>query len=214
MGDTATTEIETPTLASVACVDLAFAVRGPALPADHRHALRDAVMSALTWFGHEPDVAIHPLKSARGDDGTLLLSSRARLVLRVPAERRDDTAKLGGRVLEMDDARITIGASTARALLGHGTLYAHLITGDIDDETGFVTLIRNHLTARAIRGEVICGRRQTIGAGKRMLRGFSLMVHGLTPEASLQLQARGIGDDMKLGCGVFVPHRSAATALS
>lgn len=214
MGDTATTEIEAPTLASGVFVDLAFAVRGPALPVDHRHALRDAVMSALTWFGHEPDVAIHPLKSARGDDGALLLSSRARLVLRVPAARRDDTVKLCGRVLEVGDARITLGASTARALLGHGTVYAHLVSGDSDDEIGFMRFVRDQLATYAIRGDVICGRRQTIGAGTRVLRGFSVMVHGLSPDASLQLQTHGIGDDMKLGCGIFVPHRSAATALS
>ena len=123
MGDTATTEIETPVLASVAFVDLAFAVRGPALPVDHRHALCDAVNSALAWFDDEPAAAIHPLKSARGDDGVLLLSSRARLVLRVPVERRDDTVKLCGRVLEVDDARITLGTSTARALLGHVVIF-------------------------------------------------------------------------------------------
>ena len=214
MGDTATTEIETPALASVAFVDLAFAVRGPSLPVDHRQALRDAVISALTWFGDEPKVAIHPLKSARGDDGVLLLSSRARLVLRVPVERRDDTVKLCGRVLEVDDARITLGPSTARALLGHGTVYAHLVSGDIDDEIGFTTFVRDQLATYAIRGDVICGRRQTIGTGARMLRGFSVMVHGLSPDASLQLQTHGLGDDMKLGCGIFVPHRSAATALS
>lgn len=193
-------------------LDLAFAVSGRALPVDHRHALRDAVGSALSWFGEEAGVAIHPIKSARSDDGALLLSTRSRLVLRVPKERQAAARKLGGQVLELDSVEVTIGASTPRPLLGHGTVYAHLVTGDIDDEAGFTAMIRAELETLGIRGDVICGRRQSIGTGSRMLRGFSVMVHGLTPSASLLLQARGTGCDMKLGCGIFVPHRSAAAA--
>ena len=214
MGSAAATEVNTDPSAHGAVLDLAFEVRGPPLPVDHRHALRDAISRALPWFADETAVAIHPLKSARGDDGALLLSARSRLVLRLPTERHAAASELGGRVLEMDDARVTVGTSTPRRLLGHGTVYAHLVSGDIDDEIGFTAALRCELETLGIRGEVICGRRQTIGAGSRLLRGFSVMVHGLAPEASLRLQARGTGCDMKLGCGIFVPHRSAAAVAA
>ena len=214
MGSAAATEVNTDPSAHGAVLDLAFEVRGPPLPVDHRHALRDAISRALPWFADETAVAIHPLKSARGDDGALLLSARSRLVLRLPTERHTAASELGGRVLEMDDARVTVGTSTPRRLLGHGTVYAHLVSGDIDDELGFTAAMRCELETLGIRGEVICGRRQTIGAGSRLLRGFSVMVHGLAPDASLRLQARGTGGDMKLGCGIFVPHRSAAAVAA
>jgi CRISPR-associated protein Cas6 len=191
-------------------MDLVFEIRGATLPVDYRHALRNAILRELPWLEDEPAAAIHPLKSARGDDGTLLLSARTRLVLRVPASRHADANKLSGTSLEVSASRITCGASTKRALLAHGTVYAHLVSGDIDDEPGFMAAMRVELESRGIRGEVICGRRQTIGEGDRQLRGFSVMAHGLAPEASLLLQARGTGRDMKLGCGIFVPHRSAA----
>ena len=210
MGGAATTEVTTHPYTHGAVMDLAFAVRGPSLPVDHRHALRGAIARALPWIEDEPSVAIHPLKSARGDDGALLLSARSRLVLRVPAGRRVAAAELCGLVLEMDDARVTIGSSTPRPLLGHSTVYAHIVTGDIDDEPGFTAAMQSELETLCIRGEVVCGRRQAIGTGDRLLRGFSVMVHGLVPEASLLLQTRGTGCDMKLGCGIFVPHRSAA----
>ena len=214
MGSAAATEVNTHPSAHGAVLDLAFEVRGAPLPVDHRHALRDAITCALPWFADETAVAIHPLKSARGDDGALLLSARSRLVLRIPTERHAAAAELGGWVLEMADAHVTVGTSTPRPLLGHGTVYAHLVSGDIDDELGFTAAMRGELETLGIRGEVICGRCQTIGAGSRLLRGFSVMVHGLAPEASLRLQARGTGCDMKLGCGIFVPHRSAAAVAA
>ena len=214
MGSAAATEVSSHALARDAVLDLAFEIRGSSLPVDHRHALRDAIMSTLACLEFEPAVAIHPLKSARGDDGALLLSARSRLVLRVPATLHAAVAELSGRVLEIDDVQIGVGASTQRPLLAHGTVYAHLVTGDIDDELGFTAAMRNELEMLGIRGEVICGRRQTIGAGDTLLRGFSVMVHGLAPEASLRLQARGTGCDLKLGCGIFVPHRSAAAVGS
>jgi CRISPR-associated protein Cas6 len=214
MGSAATTEVTSHASARDAVLDLAFEVRGSSLPLDHRHALRDAIMSTLAWLESEPAVAIHPLKSARGDDGRLLLSARSRLVLRVPADRRESAAELDGRVLQMGASRVTVGTATPRPLLAHGTVYAHLVSGNIDDEVGFTAAMQDELETLGIRGEVICGRRQSIGAGDTLLRGFSVMVHGLAPEASLRLQARGTGCDMKLGCGIFVPHRSAAAVGS
>jgi CRISPR-associated protein Cas6 len=39
--------------------------------------------------------------------------------------------------------------------------------------------------------------------------GFSLMLHALAPEDSLRMQAAGLGTARHLGCGIFVPHKSA-----
>lgn len=211
MGGAAVTEMNARSSASTGAVqDLVFEVRGHTLPADYRHALRDAIAGALPWFQDEPAAAIHPLKSARGDDGRLLLAARTRLVLRVPVSRLAEAAKLTGQVLAIGDSGIACGAASGRPLLAHGTVYAHLVSGNIADESGFMAAMRAELEALGIRGEVICGRCQSIGEGSRRLQGFSVMAHGLAPEASLLLQARGTGSDMQLGCGIFVPHRSAA----
>jgi CRISPR-associated protein Cas6 len=215
MGGTATAEVTLdPTAHEGEVLDLAFKVRGSPLPVDHRHSLRAAIARALPWFEDEATAAIHPLKSAHADDGATLLSARSRLLLRVPAWRQRAAGQLGGQVLALHSGTLDIGTSIVRPLLGHGTLYAHLVTGNADDELAFAAAMRDELELLGIRGEVICGRRQSIGGGDRQLRGFSVMVHGLTRESSLLLQARGTGGDMKLGCGVFVPHRSAAAVGS
>jgi len=214
MGNRAVTEVRHDTsVQDDAALDLVFVVRavsGASLPADHRHALREAIVRALPWFEGEATAAIHPLKSAHTAAGAVLLSARTRLVLRVPAEREAAATQLCGQLLALDGGTLAVGEMTIRPLLGHGTVYAHLVTGDIDDELAFTAAMRDELELLGIRGEVICGRRQTIGSGDRQLCGYSVMVHGLAREHSLQLQARGTGGDMKLGCGVFVPHKSAA----
>jgi len=46
------------------------------------------------------------------------------------------------------------------------------------------------------------------------LRGYSLMLDGLSAADSLRLQETGIGRHRRLGCGVFVPHKSAAAVGS
>lgn len=208
MGEPATHEIAASMATDV--IDLAFALAGDSLPLDHRFQLRDAVVSVLPWFSQEAGAAIHPIKSSRSDEGLLLLSARTRLVLRVPRARCEAALVLVGQVLNVAGTALMIGGATQRALLGHGTVYAHLVCGDVDDETGFAARMKAQMDTQGIRGEVICGRRQTLGAGATLLRGFGVMVHGLAPEASLRLQAEGAGCNMQLGCGIFVPHRSAA----
>jgi hypothetical protein len=41
------------------------------------------------------------------------------------------------------------------------------------------------------------------------LRGYSLMLDGLTPAGALRMLEAGIGRHRRWGCGVFVPHKSA-----
>jgi hypothetical protein len=42
------------------------------------------------------------------------------------------------------------------------------------------------------------------------LQGFSLMLDGLSAAHALRLLETGMGPHRLLGCGVFVPHKSAA----
>lgn len=214
MGIAAATEVSPQAAARNAVCDMAFGVLGNPLPPAYRCALRDAITEELGWFAGEAAAAIHPLRATPVVGGALLLSARSRLILRIPANRGAQTAELSGRVLQVGSARVRVGLATSRPLLAHGTVYAHLVTGDVDDEAGFTASIRRELEALGIRAEVICGRRQALDAGDALLRGFGVMVHGLSSEASVRLQERGIGRDMQLGCGIFVPHRSAAAVGS
>ncbi len=56
----------------------------------------------------------------------------------------------------------------------------------------------------------MCGKRQQRDSGAGAVVGFSLMLHGLSAADSLTVQRVGIGPHRALGCGLFVPHKSAA----
>ena len=70
------------------------------------------------------------------------------------------------------------------------------------------------LHSRCAEGNVTVGARKVITVGGQKVVGFSVRVSGLSDEASLALQERGIGGRRKMGCGVFrkSDHHLAADA--
>lgn len=190
-----------------AMVDVAFALVGRRLPRQHRRALADALLRALPWLGDEPAAGVHRINLAPGDEALAWLSGRSRLTLRVPRERCDALAALSGATLALgDDALIVAGAPQPRELLPHRTLYAHVVEAADDDEAAFLAAAEAELAALGIAGRTICGRRQAIGDAS----GFSLMVDRLAPDDALHLLEHGLGAHRLWGCGLFVPHKSAA----
>ncbi|HEY0883830.1 MAG TPA: type I-MYXAN CRISPR-associated protein Cas6/Cmx6, partial [Ramlibacter sp.] len=95
-----------------------------------------------------------------------------------------------------------------RELLPHGTLYAALVAADGPDEAQFLAAVQLALDALGVRAQPVCGRWQSAEGGR--LVGCSLMLSGLERDQSLVLLQQGLGPHRRLGCGLFVPHRSAA----
>lgn len=199
-------------------VDVAFALEGTHLPRDHALPLAQALSEHLAWLAHEPLAGIHPVKVVPGYGVRGLLSQRARLLLRVPAGRLDDVAALVGRSIRVGVCELLLGEAKPRSLLPHSTLYAPVVAAESStesaDEGAFMDTLAGTLRSLQISAHSVCGRRQQIGAPGRAITGFSLMLHGLSPADSLQLQRLGVGPYRLLGCGIFVPHRSAAAVGS
>ncbi|CAG1018398.1 CRISPR-associated endonuclease Cas6 [Burkholderiaceae bacterium] len=191
-------------------LDVAFPLAGTQLPRDHAWPLAQALSGQLAWLAADPQVGIHPVKVVAGYGARGWLSQRARLLIRVPGARVAELAPLSGRWLDVAGCVLRLGEPKPRDLVPHSTLYAHLVAAESDDETVFVAAVASTLSALEIDAHVVCGGRQQIGAPGRAISGFSLMLHGLTPDDSLRMQRAGLGPQRLLGCGVFVPHRSAA----
>jgi CRISPR-associated protein Cas6 len=189
-------------------IDVAFALEGETLPYEHRYALAEALQRALPWLESEPRAGVHRLNLVRSGSGAELISRRTRLMLRVPRSRADDTCALAGARLELGADRVRAGRAQPRELLPHGTLYAGLVAADSPDEAAFLERIQGELDAMGVRAQPVCGRWQAAEAGR--LLGCSLMLTGLDPVQSLRLLQQGLGRHRRLGCGLFVPHRSAA----
>jgi CRISPR-associated protein Cas6 len=137
-----------------------------------------------------------------------MLNRRARLVLRVPKHRIEDTLALSGKAFELAGLPFAIGAGRLRPLTWHTPLYAHLVTTGSADERAFAADVIRLLDELKIDSRFICGKRQEITTEQGKEYGYSLMLHGLPIEHAMLIQQQGLGTNRKLGCGVFIPHKS------
>ncbi len=191
-------------------VDVAFALQGTRLPRDHRWVLAQALAAALPTLADDPRAAVHGLKLVQGSDDPALLSGRSRLLLRVAREHSDAALALAGSVLDVGGFELRLGEAQLRELLPHTTLYAHFVDAGDADEAGFLDAMGQELAGLDVRCQRICGREQRLRGPREGLHGYSLMLHGLREAAAQRVLERGLGAHRLMGCGVFVPHKSAA----
>ena len=192
-------------------VDVIYPLQGQTLPRDHRRALAEALERLLPWLAEPAEAGVHRINAVAGIGPTALLSQRARLTLRVRRERVGELAPLQGAVLDIAGFKLQLGpAAVVRELLPYATLYAYLVTTADDDELAFLDSIEHELEALGVPCRRICGRRQVIDNDGVPVTGYSLMLDGLSPAGSLRVLESGLGRHRRLGCGLFVPHKSAA----
>lgn len=192
-------------------VDLAFPVQGRTLPCDHRELLAQALVGRLPWLGTECGSGVHRLNVSAGGGPRALLSGRTRLTLRVPRERADAVAAaLTGQTLPLGEDRLQLGRPQLRELMPYRTLYAHFVAAANDDEAVFLAMVDDELRALGVACRLVCGRRHEHRYEGASLTGFSLMLDGLTRDDALRVLQTGLGALRPMGCGLFVPHKSAA----
>ena len=206
--ESAPPEVEDPT------IDVAFALDGRSLARDHTRALADALACHLPWLAGHPTAGVHPVKLVPGNEPVAWLSRRARLLLRVPRSREAALVALDGCTLEVGGHALRLGSPKSHPLLPHGTLYSYFVAAASDDEAAFMQRVANELAALGVACRTVCGRHQKRSGTPTALPGFSLMLHELSATDSLLLQRVGLGPHRGLGCGLFVPHRSAAAVGS
>jgi len=117
---------------------------------------------------------------------------------------------LDGVQLDVMAHPLRLGAVHLRALQPLATLYAYRVAAGSADESVFMQAMEAELAGMAIAGVRVCGKCQSLRVDGQEMTTFSMMLHGLGPEQSLRLQQRGLGPHRLLGCGLFVPHKSAA----
>jgi len=194
-------------------VDVAFSLRGGTIPADHGWQLFRLLAERLDWLAAEADAGVHPIRGARAVAGEIHLGGRARLMLRLPQERAEQSFALSGTRLDLGDS-VEVGSARLRPLFAHLTLYSQFVTTGTLDEAVFQQDVGAELRRAGIECKVICGRMRRAQTQGAEIAGFSLMLHELSPEHSLRIQATGLGGGRKLGCGIFIPHKSASAVGS
>jgi len=193
-------------------IDIVFDLEGGTLPAAYPFALWGAVLHHVPQFAEERLVGLLPLRSTVNSQG-MLLAKRAKLVLRIPTTFVESVAaSLTGRQLDISGSVMRVGSAKTRPIQPYPTIHAQLVTG-ASDEVLFTDDIKKQMEELGVTGKLICGKRLTINNGQKSIHGYSLVLHDLKPEASLQLQYMGLGVDRQFGCGIFVPYK-VITGLS
>jgi CRISPR-associated protein Cas6 len=188
-------------------VDLAYAVTGGSVARDYPLGLYRALRGAAPWLDEEPLAGVHPIHGLTPCAGAYLVGGRTRLMLRVPQGRVAACEALQGQALALPDP-LQVGRARARELLPHPVLHARLVITGAEEESDFAADVARAVQELGLDCETIVGRRDELRVESRRWTGFSLMLHGLSAADSLKAQAHGIGLHRKLGCGLFVPHKS------
>jgi len=198
-----------PEEASSVMVDVVFSLEEGTLADDHADALSLAVRRALPWFDEEPEAGILPLSGLAKGNGVRFVGRRSRLALRLPIHRSASADSLAGARLDLGGAMLTLGASSLRPLLpARGVVYSHMVSVGVDDEIEFLARCKSLLAERGLKPQLITGKAGQLRTAQGLVRGFSLMLHGLAAADSLAMQEAGLGAHRALGCGLFVPHKS------
>lgn len=196
-----------------AYTDIIYALRGSNVMPDYAAPLWQALRTSLAWLAEEPGVAIHPFARVSPGQGTLYIGRHTRLILRLPQRRVEQAFELCGRTLEIGaSVKIEVGDAGLRPLRPGAVQHSPIVTLGCATEADFLVEAERLLKKMGIECHMVCGKAQTVMGEENegMLRGHSLMLHGLTKEASLRIQHAGLGEGRKLGCGIFVPHKAVA----
>jgi len=189
-------------------IDLVFPLSGSVVNPDYAAPLWQSLRTMLPWLEDEPAAGILPIAGTSAGDGTLYLGHRARLTLRLPQHRVAAALALTGRQLDLGGT-IEIGEARQRVLIASPAQYSPCVVFSCTGEEEFLALCTARLGEIGISSSLVCGRAQVKTAEDGEIRGFRLMLHGLTAAHSLAIQQLGLGEARKLGCGIFVPHRTA-----
>ena len=187
-------------------IDIAFDVKGSFVPAGYAFALWDEVVRCLPWLAAEEFAGILPLRAAASGEN-VLLPQRAKLVLRLPIELAPQAGPLSGQELDVEGSTLQVGKAREKSLQPHPTLHAQLVESNSEEDV-FIADMADQLRDMEVACNLICGIRHTVTGAKQAVVGYSLVLHDLEPDASLQIQRTGLGGKRRYGCGIFVPYKA------
>lgn len=192
-------------------VDLVFPARGEFILREYAALLMEQLCARLDCLREEPAAGIHPIRGVSESGDRLVLGGRAQVVVRLPERLVPQAERLHGSELDLGGP-IVLGRGTVRGLASHPVLYSPCVaTGDAL-EGALLESVERELAKLRVNARVVIGRRREVRGGRGvMLIGYSVLLHGLSAEDSLLMQNRGLGQERKLGCGLFVPHKSIAS---
>ena len=187
-------------------LDIAFDLKGNSVPAGYAFALWGEVVRCLPWLDAEEYAGILPLRAAASGEN-MLLPQRAKLVLRLPAELALQAMLLSGQELDVEGSVLRVGKAKQKLLQPYPTLHAQLVESSSGEEE-FLTDMADQLREMDVVCKLICGKHNSVTNTRQAVVGYSLVLHDLKPDASLQIQRAGLCGKRRFGCGIFDPYKA------
>lgn len=189
-------------------IDVVLDIAPCSLPPAFELPLYRELTRRAPWLADDPLVGVHPVRGARTSDGGLLLGGRAKLVIRCPRDKLCKASVLEGATLTVEGVAIKLGAGTFKRLQHAPTLYSSKVVTGHEDEAEFMARLEAEVSALSVRASMIAGRRSEVVKDGRAYAAWSLALHDLSKDASLTLQARGLGILHEVGCGILHPAKT------
>lgn len=187
-------------------IDVVFDLEGSTVPENYPFRLWSELTRVLPALQDEENAGVIPLRGSV-NEGVLLLPRRSKLILRVPIEAEARVSALSGNQLDIGNHIVKIGACKSRPLQASPTLHTWMVQSELG-EIDFVEAMRQELQAMQIKANLICDKYRELKDGENTLRGFGLVLHDLKPQASVDIQAKGLSGARHWGCGIFVPFKA------
>jgi len=193
-------------------VDLWFPILGRTLPSDHGYPLYGALSGECPELHGSPWWGLHTVPGTLRGDGSIVLSSRPSLGLRLAAERIGTVLKLAGRKLDVDGHSIRLAPPSVQPLQPSTAVSARIVTikGFMEPKP-FENAVERQLQESGIDALIEVGPRKVVQVRENTVVGFSVRLTDITARESLEIQCEGIGGRRRFGCGVFNPSGNPLT---
>lgn len=193
---------------TVDVIDVVLDIAPCSLPRGYELPLYLELIRRAPWLADDPLVGVHPVRGPRTAEGGLLLGARGKLVIRCPRDKLCKASVLEGATLDVEGVAVRLGSGTFKRLQHAPTLYSPKVVTGHDEEAPFMAQLESEITALAVRASLIAGRRSHVDKDGRRYAAWSLAVHDLSKDASLALQAQGLGLLHEIGCGILHPAKT------
>ena len=209
--------IETPTAQPAALraaddphavVELAFALRGESIALDHGYLFLAALAPQLPGLhGGGLPWQVLPVRGRQVAPGRLELGRGARLGIRLPVADIAQALALAGKSLRIGEDLVVLGTPQIHALHAAPTLVSRFVTikGFTEAEPFREAFLRQLVDlAGGDHGTLEVGERRVMRVAEHTIVGFRVWLRELADEASLRVQAYGLGGRRRMGAGSFL----------
>jgi len=199
-------------------IDFVFQLVGKTLPQSYLFGFAHALQNQIQWWDDQDDISFHIVIAGEEGNGwfrgnnpedPIYISKRNMLVVRAPRHLAEKIESLKDTGLDVLQHAVILKHKHNKEIKPAPTLYSRYVVCDDKDESSMVEEVVIQLQKLDIKcKKILCGKERSLNINNKEIITRSLMLEDLGKEDSIVIQSNGLGAFQKIGCGVFIPHKS------